>query len=332
MAHKIEIKDGQASMFYVDEPPWHGLGTPLSEPATAAEAIRLAKMGWEVKKVPLFARDENIEMPLGSSYAVVRSDRWGKPDCPALGIVGEAYTPLQNKDAFAFFDPIVGENKAIYHTAGVLGDGERVWILAKLPSDIIVKKEDITHKYLLLSNSHDGKSSVQVKFTPIRVVCQNTLTMALSQGRTIRVTHTKDMPERLQRAREMLGIIERRYEAIGSTFKRMCEVQVDPGRLSQYLHKVFPDPQDKDDVAGRKRAHQNRLLAEHLFDEGKGNRQPGVHGTLWAAYNGVTELVDHRQTKQDDDRRLDSVWFGQGYLIKARAYRLAAELLQQLAS
>jgi phage/plasmid-like protein (TIGR03299 family) len=258
-------------------------------------------MDWEVKKVPLFARDDKMEIPLGSSYAVVRSDRWGQSDCPALGIVGEAYTPLQNKDAFAFFDPIVGENKAIYHTAGVLGDGERVWILAKLPSDIIVKKEDITHKYLLLSNSHDGKSSVQVKFTPIRVVCQNTLTMALSQGRTIRVTHTKDMPERLQRAREMLGIIERRYEAIGSTFKRMCEVQVDRGRLSQYLHKFSPIRRTKTTRRAGNGGYQNRLLAEYFFDEGKGNRQPGVHGTLWAAYNGVIELVDHRETKQADD-------------------------------
>jgi phage/plasmid-like protein (TIGR03299 family) len=331
MAHRLEIRNGEASMFYVGEPPWHKLGTPLSKPATAAEAIRLAKLDWRVHKVPLYASDGVVNHSLDRMYGVVRSDMWGKPDCPVLGIVGEAYTPLQNSEAFSFFDPIVGKDAAIYHTAGVLRDGERIWIMAKLPSDIIVKGDDVAEKYLLLSNSHDGQSSVQVKFTPIRVVCQNTLTMALSEGRTIRVAHTKDMADRLERARAMLGIIERRYDGIGLTFQRMCKVQVDRERLSGYLSKVFPDPTDEEDETARRRALHNRLLAEHLFDQGKGNNVAGVRGTLWAAYNGVTELVDHRETKQTDDRRLDAMWFGEGYSTKARAFRIAKEMLQQLA-
>ena len=332
MAHEIETRDGRASMFYVDEPPWHGLGTQLSKPATAEEAIRFAHMGWEVKKVPLFAHEGNIGMRVESSYAIVRSDRWGRIECPVFGIVRETYTPLQNVDAFAFFDPIVGKKAAIYHTAGVLGNGERIWILAKLPNHIVVKGEDVAEKYLLLSNSHDGQSSVQVKFTPIRVVCQNTLTMALSQGRTIRVSHTKEMPNRLNQARKLLGIIDKQYDDIGLTFQKMANVQINTGHLGEYLTRVFPDPVDEENRAGRKRAMQNRSLAEHFFDQGKGNRVPGVCGTLWAAYNGITELVDHRKTKQDDDRRLESIWFGDGYLVKARAYRIATEMLQQLAT
>ncbi len=331
MAHELEIRNGEASMFYVGAPPWHKLGTPLSKPATAADAIRLAKLDWTVHKVPLYANDGKVKQLLAKTYGVVRSDMWGKQDCPVLGIVGEAYTPLQNAEAFSFFDPIVGKNAAIYHTAGVLGGGERIWILAKLPTDIVVKGDDVAEKYLLLANSHDGQSSVQVKFTPIRVVCQNTLTMALSEGRTIRVAHTKDMADRLERARHMLGIIERRYEGIGATFQQMCKVQVDRERLSGYLTTVFPDPTDQDDEAALRRVQHNRLLAEYFFDQGKGNNVVGVRGTLWAAYNGVTELVDHRQTKQSADRRLDSVWFGDGYSTKARAFRFAKDLLQQLA-
>ncbi len=331
MAHDLEIRNGDASMFYVGDPPWHNLGTPLSKPATAADAIRLAKLDWTVHKVPLYANDGKVKQLLAKTYGVVRSDMWGKQDCPVLGIVGEAYTPLQNAEAFSFFDPIVGKNAAIYHTAGVLGGGERIWILAKLPTDIVVKGDDVAEKYLLLANSHDGQSSVQVKFTPIRVVCQNTLTMALSEGRTIRVAHTKDMADRLERARHMLGIIERRYEGIGATFQQMCKVQVDRERLSGYLTTVFPDPTDQDDEAALRRVQHNRLLAEYFFDQGKGNNVVGVRGTLWAAYNGVTELVDHRQTKQSADRRLDSVWFGDGYSTKARAFRFAKDLLQQLA-
>ena len=331
MAHDLEIRNGDASMFYVGDPPWHNLGTPLSKPATAADAIRLAKLDWTVHKVPLYANDGKVKQLLAKTYGVVRSDMWGKQDCPVLGIVGEAYTPLQNAEAFSFFDPIVGKDAAIYHTAGVLGGGERIWILAKLPTDIVVKGDDVAEKYLLLANSHDGQSSVQVKFTPIRVVCQNTLTMALSEGRTIRVAHTKDMADRLERARHMLGIIERRYEGIGATFQQMCKVQVDRERLSGYLTTVFPDPTDQDDEAALRRVQHNRLLAEYFFDQGKGNNVVGVRGTLWAAYNGVTELVDHRQTKQSADRRLDSVWFGDGYSTKARAFRFAKDLLQQLA-
>ena len=332
MAHELEIKKGAASMFYVGEVPWHGLRTQLAEPATAAEAIRLANLDWRVKKVPLFVQQENVTLRVPSSYAVVRSDMWGKPKCPVLGLVGETYTPLQNVDAFRFFDPIVGDDAAVYHTAGVLRHGERTWILAKLPNDIIVKGDDIAEKFLLLSNSHDGKSSVQVKFTPIRVVCQNTLTMALSQGRTIRVSHTKDMAQRLHHARKLLGIIDKQYDDIGMTFQRMCGLELNQAGVDAYFQAVYPDPMDEADETGRRRAQQNRFWAEVFFDEGKGNRAPGVHGTLWAAYNGVTELVDHRKTKQDDDRRLNSIWFGDGYLVKARAYRIAKELLQQLAT
>ena len=323
MAHELEIRNGDASMFYVGEAPWHGLGTKLDKPATAAEAIKAAKLDWRVRKVPLYAIDGDVRRRVRNTFGVVRDDLWGQDDCPVLGIVGQEYTPLQNEEAFAFFDPIVGRNAAIYHTAGVLRDGQRIWILAKLPHDIVIKGDDVAERYLLLSNSHDGESSVQVKFTPIRVVCQNTLTMALSEGRTIRVAHNRDVTKELQNARRIMGMIDQRYEEIGETFRQMCRVYMDHDRLSEYLSEVFPDPSKTEERAAFKRVWQNRSLAEWFFDGGQGNTAPGIRGTLWAAYNGVTELIDHRQTKQTDDRRLDSLWFGSGYVIKARAFNVA---------
>jgi len=301
MAHNLEIRNGEASMMYVGETPWHGLGTRLGKPATAFEAIQAAKVNWEVQKIPIFAVGEGNDQRIPDRFAVVRKDLWGMPGDHVLGIVSGDYTPLQNRDAFTFFDPIVGEDAAIYHTAGVLGKGERIWILAKLPDDIIVAGDDVSSKFLLLSNSHDGTSAVQIKFTPIRVVCDNTLTMALNRGETIRVPHMKNIHKRLRQAEQLLGIINVRFDDIADTFRQMVRVQMDKRRLAEYLKQVFPDPRDSENERVANRVAQNRRWAEYFFDQGKGNQSSLVRGTLWTAYNGIAELIDHRVTQQSND-------------------------------
>jgi phage/plasmid-like protein (TIGR03299 family) len=264
--------------------------------------------------------------PVRNRFGIVRDDLLKQAGpTPVLGIVGSEYKPLQNRDAFQWFDPIVGEGKAIYHTAGALGDGERVWILAKLPDDIQVIGDDIANKFLLLSNSHDGTSSVQVKFTPVRVVCQNTLTMALNQGRGIHVPHTRNLSERLAAARDALGIIRKRFDEIADDFRRMARIQVNTDRLNRYLAKVFPTPSNPDDKRATFRVQQARLESTRLFTDGSGNSQQPVRGTLWAAYNGIAEYVDYGTNLRDADRRLDAIWFGSGYLSKARAFRVAMQ-------
>jgi phage/plasmid-like protein (TIGR03299 family) len=234
----------------------------------------------------------------------------------------------QNREAFRFFDPIVGDKGAVYHTAGALGNGERVWILAKLPDEMRVIGDDIANKYLLLSNSHDGSSAVQIKFTPIRVVCQNTLTMALSQGPTLRVPHTRDVQQRLHIAASMLNAIKMRYIELETVFKQMSRVQTDRQRMQQFLAEVFPDPHRREDEARYERdltqACNDRTGAEYLYEMGKGNQQTGVKGTLWAAYNGVAEYVDYaKYAKSETDRQVEAIWFGDGYSTKARAYTVA---------
>lgn len=314
----------------VGEPAWHRVGTVLNRPATAAEAIRAAHLDWSVIKQALYA-GEREHRAIQGYYAVVRSDDWeNKKDGTAktLGIVSDGYTPVQNRDAFTFFDFIVGQNAAVYHTAGALGDGERVWILAKLPDDIRVIGDDITQKYLLLSNSHDASSAVQIKFTPIRVVCQNTLTMALSQGPTLRIPHTKDVQQRLRLAANMLNRVNIRYSEIADVFKRMAEIQMNGERLREYLGEIFPDPRREPDDDRSERllaqVRKDRAGAEVLFSSGKGNTQKGVNGTLWAAYNGVTEYVDYKKySKAAPDRQVETIWFGSGYSAKARAYAVA---------
>lgn len=329
MPHEIEIRNGEASMFYVGEAPWHGLGTQLDGPATAAEAIKAARLDWNSVKKPIVIEEDGKRLRIPEKFAMVRDDLWGKPECPVFGIVGDQYMPLQNGEAFEFFDPIVGKGAAIYHTAGALANGARVWILAKLPDKIRVIGDDISEKFLLLSNSHDGNSSVQLKFTPIRVVCQNTLTMALSQGPTLHVAHMRDLHERLRQAERTLGLVNRRFDKIEAEFQQMVKVQMIKGRLKEYLDHVFPDPQNGENEKAQKRVQRDRGCAEYFFDNGTGNQMKGVGGTLWAAYNGVAEYIDHRAGATSGERRLNSAWFGKGYLTKARAFMVAEQKLQQ---
>jgi phage/plasmid-like protein (TIGR03299 family) len=324
MSANLLIQNGEASMFYIDEVPWHGLGTKLDKPATAQEAITAAKLDWPVVKLPLFAG--SIRIPVPDRFAVVRKtgNLIARTD-PVLGVVSNEYAPLQNREAFAFFDPIVDQDAAIYHTAGALGQGERVWILAKLPGHIRVVGDDITEKYLLLSNSHDGKSSVQIKFTPVRVVCQNTLTLALNDGPVCRVIHHADIHDKLKQAHEMLGIITERFDEMERSFQAMSRVQVNRQRLGEYLATVYSDSKEPD---RQELVQRDRNWSEYFFDQGRGNQLQGVAGSLWAAFNGVTEWQDHRQTRQNSNQRLHSAWFGKSSRTKARAFSVAQDKIQ----
>jgi phage/plasmid-like protein (TIGR03299 family) len=328
MPANISVRDGKASFMGVREPAWHGLGTVLNRPATAAEALSAANLDWQVVKQPLFA-GEDEKRPISDYFAVVREDA-KKRDTTVLGIVGSDYTPLQNRDAFQFFDPLVGENAAVYHTAGALGKGERVWIQAKLPGYIRVVGDDITNKFLLLSNIHGGRGAVEIKFTPIRVVCQNTLTMALWQGPALRIAHTWDVRERLLIAANRITM---RFDEIASVFGEMAKVQMNKERMSEYLRAVFPDPPQGWSFAHNLpellQARRDREAAEYLAETGRGTEIKGVKGTLWAAYNGVAEYIDYfRFDQAEPERRLREIWFGDGYLAKARAYWIAEQKLK----
>jgi phage/plasmid-like protein (TIGR03299 family) len=324
----------------VGEPAWHRLGTVLDRPATAEQAIKAAHLDWSVTKQPVFIGKPGLfgeSHRYLDSYAIVRDDDWRNRKLTALGFAAEDYTPLQNREAFSFFDPIVGQNAAIYHTAGALGDGELIWILAKLPDCIRVVGDDITEKYLLLSNSHGGSGAVEIKFTPIRVVCQNTLALAMLEGPSFHIAHTKDVKERLMIAANILSAVNARYGEIECVFKEMASVQLGKRELQWYLHQVFPDPNRADFghedsyEQALQSARTDRAAAEYFFREGKGNEQRGVEGTLWAAYNGVAEYVDHyKYAKASTHRHLQAIWFGMGSSIKEHAYTVAAASLTGL--
>ena len=239
--------------------------------------------------------------------------------------------PIQNRECFNFLDGVVDDGGLRYHTAGALGRGERIWLLAKLPDTIRVKNsDDITEQFLLLSNSHNGGSALRVYFTPIRVVCANTLAVAdrASHGRGVAIRHAGDMNAKIAQAREVLGLAKHFYDDLADKIDYLASYYPTPIQLEGYFKRLYPDPE-----AGNKtRAVNTRRKLLSLFEEGRGQDLPETRHTAWAAVNAVTEHVDHhrptrgRNPAERAEQRLRSQWFGSGARLKGRAWNLALDL------
>lgn len=351
MAHELYIaKDGQAAMFYVGSPPWHGLGTKLDHPPTSAEAIAAAKLDWQVDKYPLFVRfgKDGQFFRKVKRKAIMPLDRIGSPECPVFGVVGDDYGIVQNVDAFKFFDPVIATKKATYETAGALGDGERVWILAKIPGSILVGKDDVVDKYLLLANSHTGMAALQIKLTPVRVVCNNTLTMALGFGDSLKIPHFPDVKKRLAYASYLIANILKNYVAVEKSFVHMANTPMRANQFIQYLDQVIPIPEIPQNPSGallarKERIERQRRTLQGYFDAGHPKDPPEIKHTLWSAYNTITFFSDHvmsvsdevelselykqnewdHNAKKEMEKRLRRIWFGDSASLKVKAYNAA---------
>jgi phage/plasmid-like protein (TIGR03299 family) len=324
MAHNLSTTAKKTAMMYVGDVPWHHLGTKLDQPATAREAIEAAGLNYLVELKPLKTNDGN-EVP--TRKATVRVDT-----SDVLGVVGNGYVPVQNFQAFGFLDAVVADGGLRYHTAGALGKGEKIWMLAKLPGHIQVKNSsDIVDKFLLLSNAHDGTAALRVYFTPIRVVCQNTLALAerRSQGQGVTILHRGDLQAKIRDAQEVLGFANRFYDDAGERINRLASHYPTQAQLSAYFRNVYPDPEEGKESS---RAANIRQELHRLFEEGIGHDEPSIKHSSWLALNAVTEFVDHvRPSRGANDadragRRLNSIWFGSGSHLKQRAWNLALEM------
>lgn len=316
MAHNLATTNGKTAMFYTgEEAPWHRLGTRLDEPATAREAIVAAGLDYEVELTSLETTDCK---PVPQRKAVVRSDTE-----EVIGVVGNSYVPVQNREAFGYLDAVVADGGLRYHTAGALGKGERIWLLAKLPGHIRIKGgDDVVEKFLLLSNSHNASSALKVFFTPIRVVCQNTLSMAESTGRGqgVSILHKGNLTAKIQEAQRVLGLAERFYADAAERINFLANHYPASEQLRHYFKTLYPDP----DSASNTRAKNIREKLTSLFDTGIGMDIPEIRHSSWAALNAVTEWVDHnRNSTTRLSRRVESAWFGSGAKLKARAWELA---------
>ena len=327
MSHELTITNGEAEMFYYGEKPWHGLGTEVLQALTAYEAIHAAKLHWPVEKRPIWfmgmkglVEANNILDASGREMNVmVRADN----DLP-LGVVGKDYVPIQNHEAFAFMDSVVQDASAKYHTAGSLRGGRVIWILMKLPSHIVVGKNDLVDKYLLMMNRHDGTGKAICKFTATRVVCQNTLSLAMREAQTtVSIVHTGNMEKKVSQARKVLGLANEFFMDLDQVFDLMYTTKINDSALDVYLNEVFTKDTEYADAEIE--------VCKNLYHKGAGHEM--AIGTLWGAYSAVTEYVDHHrlsgylESPAKQDQYLNSVMVGSGATIKSKAYTAATALI-----
>ena len=298
-------------------PPWHNLSTELVNPATAREAVEAADLDYTVIKIPWKQIPESYRVPGASDpWAVMRTDTGA-----VLGIMEDHHEPVQNRDAFAFFDHLVAAGKATYIAAGTFGRGEHIWIMARLPGFINVQGNDIVGKHLLLSHSHSGSPATQVKVAPIRLVCYNTLTIAMEDSGEVFVRHSAHSARDWQWADSLLGSAIARYDQLDRTFNRMALTKINSKQLLDYVTELAPDEVEEKDIAKNQAV---RTACLESYESGQGaDLSPG---TLWSAFNCVADYTDHK-TDGYPRGRLKSLWFGEGEQLKRKAFHLAERMM-----
>lgn len=219
------------SMFYVRETPWHGLGVKVMEAPESKEALKLAGLDWKVVQEPVYTQNE--ELIEGYKANVRDSDR------KVLGVVTNRYKVIQNEEAFSFTDALLGEGVR-YETAGSLQGGRKVWLLARLPHEYIISGERIS-PYLVFSNTHDGSGAVRVALTPVRVVCNNTLNLALSTAkRSWSMMHTGNVQEKLEEAKDTLLRAENYMDSLGMEFEELRKQKMTDKQVMDYIELLLP--------------------------------------------------------------------------------------------
>jgi phage/plasmid-like protein (TIGR03299 family) len=311
MAHLVE------SMMYVGKAPWHGLGTsiPDDKKISVREAIVAAKLDWQVELRHVFTDNPGGgESGVLNYYAVCRVS-----DNAFLGMVGPDYTPLQNEQALEWFQPFLDAKEATLETAGSLKGGRHVWALARIrDGNMDVGKNDPVSHYILLSNAHDGSVAVRVGFTPIRVVCNNTLTLALGSkaSQLLRVRHSLNLHVNLELVRDTMKVARHEFSATVEQYRHLQKRGIDAAGLERYVRVVFSLPNDK----GGRELIPNII---YLFENGRGHQEAGR--TYWGAYNAVTEYLNYFRGRTQDNN-LSSLWFGESTLTNKQALHVALKM------
>ena len=314
MSHEIEMVNGVAQMAYAGETPWHGLGTEVSDDISTDGMMKAAGLDWSVTKQPMYYMDDLGEMgEVPGKTALVRSS-----DNKVMDIVGSDWNPVQNAEAFEFFREFVDAGDMQMHTAGSLKEGKMVWALAKVNDGFTIKTaqgEDSIESYLLFSNPHQYGKSIDVRFTPIRVVCNNTLTLSLNQNvdQYVRVGHQR--PFNAEDAMATLGMAQQKLETYKEAAEYLCQKSYTTDQMLDYFNQVFPSASDRD-------SNKSREAQEVMHTQAGANLG---EGTFWQLFNTVTYMTDHTLGRNNDNR-LQSSWYGSNQNVKKKALELAVNM------
>ena len=286
------------SMFYVREVPWHGLGTKVEEAPTSRDALHLAGLGWCVEQTPVYT-DAGILIP---GYKANRRDS----DGTILGIVSDRYKIVQNTEAFEFTDSIVGETEdgvVKYETAGSLAGGKRIWMLAKMPTQKVL--DDDIEPYMCFTNSHDGTGAIRIAMTPIRVVCQNTLNMALNSAkRQWSAKHVGDMQSKLEEAKYCLMMAREYMTNLDIEADKLANKKLYEEQIEEILDEMFPVD---DNASDRKKNNilQFRTKFWTAYD------MPDIakfEDTAWKAVNAMSDVVTHSAPTRNTATYKENRW------------------------
>jgi len=314
----IEIVNGKAQMAYAESGgvPWHGLGTEVSNDLTPEQMMEKAGVDWEVEEVESFIEFNGDRLPTGQK-SLVR-----KTDAKILTNVGENWHPVQNREAFQFFNEFVLAGDMEMHTAGSLRDGQYVWALAKVKESFDIFGGDQVDSYMLFSNPHQYGKAIDVRFTPIRVVCNNTLTFAINSqaDRAVKVGHRTAFDA--DAVKNTMGLAHEKF----AKYKEMAEFlgsrRFSVDNLLQYYNEVFPLTSGEQKEVTKETLSRPAKQAFEVLET-----QPGAEfaeGTWWQAFNSVTFMTDHVQGRSADNR-LYNQWFGTNQNRKIKAAEKAVE-------
>jgi phage/plasmid-like protein (TIGR03299 family) len=337
MAHNINFNSttGRYSFFSVKEKAWHGLGQIVAQYPTSEEAIKHAGLDYIVIKTPLYTKGSGIiettsgieigssELEVPSYYANIRTD-----NNAVLGVVGKDYHIVQNREAFNFFDAIVGGSQGIlYETAGALGQGERIFITAKLPDYIRVGNgDDVTEKYIFLTTSHDGSGSITAAFTPIRIVCQNTLNASLrSMSNVVRIKHTSGAKQHLENAHKVMGLADTLSNQLEGIFNQWAKVKVTDQEVKKLLQLALCPNKETLDLLKKGAEDEVSTVLKNVVQDAFAyamtsdtQQMDTTKGTLFGAYNAVTGYYQNVRNYKDDEAKLQSIVMGGTAQIKSQ--------------
>ena len=301
------------TMFSTREKPWHGLGTIVSEAPASKEALELAGLDWNVIQRKIYTADG---API-QGYRVNIRDR----DEKILGVVSDRYRVVQNQDAFQFTDALLGEGVR-YETAGSLESGKRVWMLAKLPKEYIISGDQIS-PYLVFSNSHDGSNAIKVAMTPVRVVCSNTLNLALETSkRCWSAKHTTNIAEKLKEAQDTLLFAERYMNELGKEIHELQLIKMTDKKILEYIEQLLPMQDDMSIIQKKNIRNLRENLKQRYFDA------PDLLDVGRNAYrfvNAVSDFATHNKPLRETVNYKENLFMRtlDGNVLIDKAYRMA---------